>query len=95
MCTHLAHYDRAIDYHQRAVDLKIELLGLNSMDTAISYAWLGVAHSQRGSYETAIHYHEKSLAIRKAESDLTGVATSQMHLARLSLIECTQAYCST
>jgi hypothetical protein len=82
MCTHLAQYDRAIECHQKALNTKLALLGSGSLDVAISYAWLGAAHVLNGAHETAVQYHEKALAIRKAESDLAGVAVSHMHLAK-------------
>jgi tetratricopeptide (TPR) repeat protein len=82
MCTHLAQYDRAVECHQKALESKVLLLGDGHLDTAISYAWLGAAHAQRGAFEEALKYHEKALVIRKVHGDENAMAVSKIHLAR-------------
>ncbi len=82
MCMHLAQYDRALECHQKALDAKLCLLGEKSLDTAISFAWIGAVHAQRGTHENAIVYHKKALSVRLNANDKMAVASSHMYLAR-------------
>jgi tetratricopeptide (TPR) repeat protein len=84
MCTQLALYERALECHQKALNVKLILLGANSLDTAISYAWMGMTLQKQGNQTGAIEYYQKALIIRQAALDMTIVAVTYMHIARLS-----------
>ena len=90
MCTQLALYDRALECHRKALNVKLILLGANSLDTAISYAWIGMTLQKQGDQVGAIEYYQKALVIRQAALDLTIVAVTYVHIARLSFLSFSQ-----
>jgi NAD-dependent SIR2 family protein deacetylase len=63
---HLGKDDKAIEYHEKALEIELEILGENHPDTATSYNNLGSAWHSRGDYDKAIEYYEKALEILKS-----------------------------
>jgi len=58
-----ANYDKAIEYHEKSLAIRLKVHGDQHPDTGISYNNLGLVWKNKGEYDKAIEYHEKSLAI--------------------------------
>ena len=59
----LGDYKKAVEYHNKAVEINEKTLGKEHPSTATSYNNLGLAYYSKGEYERAIEYYEKALAI--------------------------------
>lgn len=61
--------DRALEYHNKSIALKLESLGDKQPDVAISFIYHNTAnvHVEKGDLAKAFDYYEKSLAIRLTE----------------------------
>ena len=59
----LGDYSKAIEYYEKALEIRINTLGENHPDIAGSYNNLGIAYRSLGDYGKAIEYHEKALEI--------------------------------
>ena len=57
-------YPKAIEFHQKALDIRLKTLGKDDVKVAYSYNGLGSAYRCQGNSPKAIEYHEKALAIR-------------------------------
>ena len=51
-------------YHQRALEIQINVLGAKHIDVAKSYNNLGVVHRALGQLEQAKDYHQQALEIQ-------------------------------
>jgi len=58
-------YDRALEWFQRALEIKEKILGSEHPDTAISYNNIGRAYSKHGAYDKALEWYLKALKIRE------------------------------
>ena len=54
----LGELEQAKDYHQRALEIRINVLGAKHINVARSYNNLGVVHKALGQLEQAKHYHQ-------------------------------------
>ena len=56
-------YDRAIEYFEWCLKIRVATLGENHPATATSYGYLGLAYFSKGDVDCAIEYYEKALHI--------------------------------
>ena len=54
----LGELEQAKDYHQRALEIKINTLGEKHIDVAASYNNLGSVYTALGKLEQAQYYHQ-------------------------------------
>ncbi|XP_046854991.1 uncharacterized protein LOC124448023, partial [Xenia sp. Carnegie-2017] len=59
------NYDKAIEFHEKALEIQKQSLGPNHVDVAGSLNNLGNVYKDTGNYDKAIEFHEKALEIRK------------------------------
>ena len=59
----LGEYNISNDYHQRALEISITVLGPNHIDVAASYNNLGLVYEAMGELEQAKDYHQRALEI--------------------------------
>ena len=59
----LGEYNISKDYHQRALEVTINVLGPNHIDVATSYNSLGLVYKAMGELEQAEDYHERAKEI--------------------------------
>jgi len=78
----IGQYSLALDYEQKALDIRREVLGELNQDTALSYHNLGLGYTKMGNSRAALKYLEKALEIYR---ELLG--ENNFHTAR--------AYCTT
>ena len=57
----IGDYNKAIEYHEKALEIRINALGENQPEL---YNNLGISYDGLGDYGKAIEYHEKALEIR-------------------------------
>ena len=57
----IGDYNKAIEYHEKALEIRINALGENQPEL---YNNLGISYDGLGDYNKAIEYHEKALEIR-------------------------------
>lgn len=65
----LHSFSKALDHGQKALKLRLNLLGTNHLDTILSYNNVGSVFNGLGDYQTALEYLEKALAISEALSE--------------------------
>jgi CHAT domain-containing protein/Tfp pilus assembly protein PilF len=75
-------YDSSIGYYEKALEIRLKLLGPEHPDVANNYDNLGVDYLDKGEYDKAIAYSEKALEIRlkMLGADHPKVATSYNNL---------------
>ncbi|MEE0961827.1 MAG: DUF2225 domain-containing protein [Bacteroidales bacterium] len=61
----LGDYDKALEYHNKALKIRKEVLGEKHPDTAGSYIGIGSVYKILGDYDKALEYHNKALEIYK------------------------------
>jgi tetratricopeptide (TPR) repeat protein len=61
---HLGDYGRHLKYCQKALEIRLEVLGGNHPDTAQSLNNVGAAYGEIGDYNHQLEYFQKALAIR-------------------------------
>ena len=78
----LGDYDKAIEYHEKALKIRLNKLGEDHLSVATSYNNLGLSWNKKGNHDKAIEYHEKALKIRlnKLDEDHPDIATSYNNL---------------
>ncbi len=54
-------YDKAIGYHEKALEVDIATFGESHPNVAGDWGNLGLAWAAKGEYDKAIGYHEKAL----------------------------------
>lgn len=59
------YYDKALEYHQKALLIREKVLGTEHPETACSYNNIGSAYREQGKYDKALECHLKALAIRE------------------------------
>ena len=59
-------YDRAIEYYEKSLRIKIAALGDEHPSVATSYNNLGSAYDSKGEYDRAIEYFSKAVVIGRA-----------------------------
>ena len=59
----LGQLEQANDYHQRALEIQINVLGAKHVDVPTSYNNLGVVHQALAELEQAKDYHQRALEI--------------------------------
>ena len=62
---YLAQYDKALEYYQKALEIRKQVLGESHPDIALSYNSIGYIYSAQGDYALALEYYQQSLAIWK------------------------------
>ena len=71
----LGEYDKALEFYQKALKIRLHVLGENHPDVADSYSDIGFCLSIQGMHREALESHQKALAIRleisKTEEDPT------------------------
>ncbi|XP_066016089.1 tetratricopeptide repeat protein 28-like [Pocillopora verrucosa] len=77
----LGQYDKAREYHEKALAIKIEIGDRDG--EATSYGNLGTLFQSLGQYDKAREYQEKALAIKIEIGDRDGEATSYGNLGTL------------
>ena len=60
---HLGEYTKSEDYHQQAIDIQMNILGLKHIDVATSYSYLGLVYQAMGELEQAKDYHQRAIDI--------------------------------
>ena len=55
--------DKAIEYYEKSLKIKLATLGENHPSTATSYNNIGLTWDSKGEYDKAIEYYEKALSI--------------------------------
>ena len=58
-------YNKALEYLNKALDIRKQILGEKHVDTAASYNNIGVVYYSLGDYNKALEYHYKALNIQK------------------------------
>ena len=58
------HYDQAMDYCQKALDIRLKILGEVHPDVANSYQSIGGIYHSKRDYNQALNYHHKAAKIR-------------------------------
>tara|TARA_B110001452_G_scaffold24402_1_gene19293 strand:- start:149 stop:1798 length:1650 start_codon:yes stop_codon:yes gene_type:complete len=59
----IADYNKAIEYYEKSLAIKLKVHGDQHPSTSTSYNNLGFVWDDKGEYDKAIQYHKKSLAI--------------------------------
>jgi tetratricopeptide (TPR) repeat protein len=59
-----ANYDKALEYHEKCLAIRLKTLGGEHPDVTVSYINIGSIWNYKGNYDKALEYHEKCLAIR-------------------------------
>ena len=74
----LGDLERAKEYQDRALAIRLKKLGPDHTDVATTYSRSGVIHQQLGDLKQAKEYQDRALAIRlkKLGPDHTDVATT-------------------
>lgn len=65
------NYEKALEFHQRALDNRLEKLGLSDEHPLIadSFHYFGQTHTAREDFSEALKYYRQSLEIRKKSLD--------------------------
>jgi tetratricopeptide (TPR) repeat protein len=61
----LGDYGRELEYHRKALAIRLEVLGERHPDTASSLNNIGSAYGELGNYGRQLEYYQKALAIRQ------------------------------
>ena len=58
-------FEKAIEYHEKGLEIRIKVLGRNHFDTAISCARIASVHSKMGEsgYDQALNYYHQALPV--------------------------------
>jgi len=78
-----AQYDKALEYYQKSLAIRIKQLGPGHPSVAISYNNIGEVHRAKGEYDKALENYRKALAIRLKQlgPGHRSVATSYNNMA--------------
>ena len=57
----MGELEQAKDYHEKAMEIYINILGPNHINVATSYGNLGSVYKAMGELELAKDYHEKAM----------------------------------
>ncbi len=57
-------YDKALEFHQKALAILLKQLGADHPKVATSYHNIGVVHNSKGEYDLALEYYQKALALQ-------------------------------
>ncbi len=63
----LAHYNKAIEYYEKALKSDLKTLGEGHPKVAIRWNNLGEAWREKGEYDKAIEYYEKALSVLRVK----------------------------
>ena len=80
MFNSLGDYQKAVDYHERALRLKQETG--NKQEEASAYKNLGYAHHSLGDYQRAVDYHERELKLNR-ETRLVSIFINRKYVSFL------------
>ena len=61
--TYQGQHDRALEYYEKALAIRLDTLGAEHPDVGWSYNSLGIAYNDQGDNDKAIEYYNKALAI--------------------------------
>jgi tetratricopeptide (TPR) repeat protein len=59
----LGNHQKALEYKEKALEIRIELFGEKHSDTAISYNNVGTTYGDLGNHQKALEFQEKALEI--------------------------------
>ncbi|KIM09585.1 MAG: hypothetical protein KU38_08500, partial [Sulfurovum sp. FS08-3] len=81
----IGEYDKALEFYQKSLAIREEVLGIKHPDTATSYNNIGEVYKSKGEYDKALEFYQKALAIRE---EVLGIkhpdtATSYNNIAHL------------
>ena len=76
-------YDKALEYYQKSLAIRLKQLGPDHPDVATSYNNIGLVYDNKAEYDKALEYYQKSLAIRLKQlgPDHPDVANSYHNIA--------------
>lgn len=83
----LAHFDDALHYLLRALQIEIDELGAAHTQTALTLGAIAHVYEERGHYDDARNYLERALAIERSElgEGHARTASTMMHIARVRM----------
>jgi tetratricopeptide (TPR) repeat protein len=61
----LANYEEALNYYQKALEIREKALGKKHPDTATNYNNIGAIYSNQGDYDKALEYYQTALDIHE------------------------------
>ena len=56
-------YDAALEYYNKALDIRKQVLGENHPDTATSYNNIGAVYLRKGDYDAALENYNKAKVV--------------------------------
>jgi tetratricopeptide (TPR) repeat protein len=62
--SHIAYEDKALEFYNEAIQIRLKNLGEEHPQVAHSYALIGSSWYYKGDYDKALEFHEKALKIR-------------------------------
>jgi tetratricopeptide (TPR) repeat protein len=74
-------YPKALEYHEKSLEIRLSTLGADHPDVASSYYCMGFVFDDQGDYPKALEYMEKCLEIRLS---MLGADHIDMHVIMLS-----------
>ena len=57
------HYERALEYYQKSLDIQIKVVGHDHIDLAASYTNVGVVYHKQGNTEQATEMYTKAYRV--------------------------------
>jgi tetratricopeptide (TPR) repeat protein len=75
----LADYTLALEFYKKALTIREKSLGVDHLDTALSYNNIGSVYSEIGKYEMALKFLQKALAIREKSLGLEHTDTAKSY----------------
>ncbi|CAB4003673.1 Nephrocystin-3 [Paramuricea clavata] len=65
--TKIGDFDKAMDYHQRALEIQEKYLGPNHVDVAVSYNNIGLVYYDQGDLDQAKDCYQRALKIKEKQ----------------------------
>ena len=62
--THYAEYDKALEFYQKSLGIRLQKLGADHPDVADSYFSIGLVWHRKGDLDKALEFYHQSLTIR-------------------------------
>ena len=77
-------YDTALEYYNKTLDIRKQLLGENHPDTATSYNNIGAVYDDKGDYDTALENYNKAKVIleQKLPSTHPNILTVKRNISK-------------
>ena len=58
-------YDKALEYYDKALEVRERVLGSGHPDTATTYNNMALVYKEQGDYDKALEYYDKALEVRE------------------------------